>query len=72
VALSSPKMQKSMKWSEMWRIWCLEGKSMKWSGREDLVLGRSFDQLVVLIKMYRSSYGIVTILVSMFGGCREG
>jgi hypothetical protein len=44
---------------------------MKWSGREDLVLGRSFDQLVVLIKMYRSSYSIVAILVSMFGGCIE-
>jgi hypothetical protein len=55
VALSSPKMQKSMKWSEI----------------KDLVLGRTFDLLVVLINLFKSRYGIVAILVSMFGGCSE-
>jgi hypothetical protein len=44
---------------------------MKWSGREDLVLGRSFDLLVVPINIHKNRYGIVTILVSMFGGCSE-
>jgi hypothetical protein len=44
---------------------------MKWSGREDLGLGRSFDLLVVLINMYKNRFGIVTILVSMFGGGSE-
>jgi hypothetical protein len=33
---------------------------MKWSGREDLVLGRSFDLLVVPINIYKNRYGIVT------------
>jgi hypothetical protein len=46
-------------------------KSMKWSGREDLVLGRSFDLLAVLINRYKNRDGIVAILVSMFGGCSE-
>jgi hypothetical protein len=27
--------------------------------------------LVVRINMYKNRYGIVTILISMFGGCRE-
>jgi hypothetical protein len=44
---------------------------MKWSGREDLVLGRSFDLLLVLINRYKNRDGIVAILVSMFGGCSE-
>jgi hypothetical protein len=47
-------------------------KSMKWSGREDLVLGRTLELLVVLINMYKNRYGIVLILVSMSGWCREG
>jgi hypothetical protein len=42
---------------------------MKWSSREVLVLGRSFNLLVVLINMYKNRYGTVLILVSMFGGC---
>jgi hypothetical protein len=45
---------------------------MKWSEIEDLVLGRSFDLLVILIIMYKNRYGIVLILVSMSGWCREG
>jgi hypothetical protein len=44
---------------------------MKWSGREDLVLGRSFDLLVVQSHMYKNRYGFVLILVFMFGGCSE-
>ena len=44
---------------------------MKWSSREDLVLGRTLDPLVALINMYKNRYGIVAILVSMFGGCSE-
>jgi hypothetical protein len=44
---------------------------MKWSDREDLVLGRSMKPLVVRINMYKNRYGTVLILVSMFGGCRE-
>jgi hypothetical protein len=44
---------------------------MKWSGREDLGLGRSFDLLVVPINMYKNRYGTISILVSMFGGCSE-
>jgi hypothetical protein len=39
---------------------------------EDLVLGRSFDLLVVLINMYQNRNFIVLILVSMSGWCREG
>jgi hypothetical protein len=35
------------------------------------VLGRSMKPLVVRINMYKNRYGIVTILISMFGGCRE-
>ena len=47
--------------------------SMKWSGREDLMeLGRTLELLVVLIKMYKNRHVIIPILVSMFGGCREG
>jgi hypothetical protein len=45
---------------------------MKWSGREDTVLGRSFDLLVVPINMYKNRYDTIAILVSMFGGCSEG
>jgi hypothetical protein len=45
---------------------------MKWSGREDLMLvGRSCNLLVVLINMYKNRYGIITIVVSMLGGCSE-
>jgi hypothetical protein len=44
---------------------------MKWSDREELVLGRSMKPLVVRINMYKNRYGSVKILVSMFGGCRE-
>jgi hypothetical protein len=44
---------------------------MKWSGREDLGLGRSFDLLVAPINMYKNRYGIIAIIVSMFGGCSE-
>jgi hypothetical protein len=36
------------------------------------VLGRTLDPLVALINMYKNRYGIVAILVSMFGGCSEG
>jgi hypothetical protein len=46
---------------------------MKWSGREDLVLGRTLEPLPVLINVYKYRYGIIPILVSMFWGCsREG
>jgi hypothetical protein len=45
---------------------------MKWSGREDLGLGRSFDLLVGLINMYKNRYGTISILVLVFGGCIEG
>jgi hypothetical protein len=45
---------------------------MKWSGREDLVLGRSLEPLGFLINMYKNRYGTVLILVSMFEGFREG
>jgi hypothetical protein len=34
-------------------------------------LERSLDPLVVLINMYKNSYGTVPILVSMFGECSE-
>jgi hypothetical protein len=44
---------------------------MKWSDREELVLGRSMKPLVVRINMYKNRYGSVGILVSMFGGCSE-
>jgi hypothetical protein len=44
---------------------------MKWSGKEDLVLGRSMKPLVARINMYKNRYGTVLMLVSMFGGCRE-
>jgi hypothetical protein len=44
---------------------------MKWSGREELGLGRSMKPLVVRINMDKNRYGCVEILVSMFGGCRE-
>jgi hypothetical protein len=44
---------------------------MKWSDREELVLGRSMKPLVVRINMYKNRHGSVEILVSMFGGCRE-
>jgi hypothetical protein len=43
----------------------------KWSGREDLVLGRSMKPLVARINMYKNRHGSVETLVSMFGGCRE-
>jgi hypothetical protein len=45
---------------------------MKSSGREDLVLGRTFELLVALIHMYKNRNGIVLILDSMSGWCREG
>jgi hypothetical protein len=45
---------------------------MKWSGREDLVLERTLDSLPVLIHMYKNRHVIILILVSRFGGCREG
>jgi hypothetical protein len=45
---------------------------MKWSGREDMELGRSFALLVVPINMYKNRYDTIAILVSMFGGCSEG
>ncbi len=45
---------------------------MKWSGREDLLLGRTVNIIVVLITMYKSRYGTIRILVFMFGGCSEG
>jgi hypothetical protein len=45
---------------------------MKWSDRVELVLGRSMKPVVVLINMYKNRYCTVLILVSMFGGCREG
>jgi hypothetical protein len=35
------------------------------------VLGRSMKPLVVQINMHKNRHGIVTILVSMFGGCSE-
>jgi hypothetical protein len=44
---------------------------MKWSDREDLVLGRSMKRLVVRINVDKNRYGSVEILVSMFGRCRE-
>jgi hypothetical protein len=44
---------------------------MKWSDREELVLGRGMKPVVVGINMYKNRYGSVEILVSMFGGCRE-
>jgi hypothetical protein len=44
---------------------------MKWSGREDLVLGRTLEPLVVIINMYKNRHGTIPILVSMFGGCGE-
>jgi hypothetical protein len=46
-------------------------KSMKCSGKEDLVLERSMKPLVARINMYKKRYGTVLMLVSMFGGCRE-
>jgi hypothetical protein len=36
------------------------------------VLGRLLEPLVVLINMYKDRYVIILILVSRFGGCREG
>jgi hypothetical protein len=44
---------------------------MKWSDREELVLGRSLEPLVVRIHMCKNRYGAVPILVFMFGGCSE-
>ena len=35
------------------------------------MLGRTLDPLVALINMYKNRYGIIAILVSMFGGCSE-
>jgi hypothetical protein len=45
---------------------------MKWSSREDLVLGRTLKHLVVIINMYKNRHGKVAILISIFGGCSEG
>jgi hypothetical protein len=36
---------------------------MKWSHREDLVLGRTLEPLVVPINIYKNMYGIIPILV---------
>jgi hypothetical protein len=36
------------------------------------VLGRRLEPLVVLIHMYKNRHVIILILVSRFGGCREG
>jgi hypothetical protein len=52
---------------------------MKWSCREDLVLGRTLDLLVVLINMYKNWYGIAEYYFPCLGGvvrdswtiCRE-
>jgi hypothetical protein len=42
---------------------------MKWSEREELVLaGRCLEPLAVLTNMYKNRYGIIPILVSMYGG----
>ena len=46
-------------------------KSMKWSDREELVLGRSMKPVVVGINVDENRDGSVEILVSMFGGCSE-
>jgi hypothetical protein len=40
-------------------------KSMKWSGKVDLVLGRGLKPLGFLINMYKNRYGTDLILVSM-------
>jgi hypothetical protein len=45
---------------------------MKWSDREELVLERSLELLVVLINMYMNRHGIFPILLFMFCGCSEG
>jgi hypothetical protein len=45
-----------------------KSKSMKWSDREELVLGRSMKPIVFPINMYKNRYCTVLILVSMFGG----
>jgi hypothetical protein len=42
---------------------------MKWSEREEMVLGKSLDALVALVNMYKNRYGCVLILVFMFEGC---
>jgi hypothetical protein len=45
--------------------------SRKWSVMEDLVLGRTFQPLVVPIYMFKDRFAPVLLLVSMFGGCQE-
>jgi hypothetical protein len=42
------------------------------SDREELVLGRSLEPLVVRINMCKYRYGFFLMLVSMVGGCSEG
>jgi hypothetical protein len=49
-----------------------KSKSMKWSERDELGLGKRLDPLVLLINRYQNRYGSIPILVSMFGGCSEG
>jgi hypothetical protein len=58
----------------MWWLFLVESPQVneKWSGREELELGRCLDPLVVLINIYMNKYDIVRILVSMFWGCGEG
>jgi hypothetical protein len=55
----------------VWLYLVKKRKSMKWSDSEKLVLGRSLESLVVLIFPYKNSYGILPILVSMFGEFSE-
>jgi hypothetical protein len=43
-----------------------------WNGREDLVLGRRLEPLPVHLNMYKNRHVIILMLVSRFGGCREG
>jgi hypothetical protein len=45
---------------------------MKWSDGEELVLGRSLEPLIAWLNMYKNRYGIVPMLLSMFGDCSEG
>jgi hypothetical protein len=40
-------------------VWS-KSKSMKWSDRDELVLERSLEPLVVLINMYKDRYGMIS------------
>jgi hypothetical protein len=60
--------------SDSWRICCtwlylVETQISEWSKREELVVGRSFDPLVVLIHLYKKRHDIILLLVYLFGGC---